>query len=239
MITVTTIPILQDNYTYLVETSDGVTAIIDPGEAAPIMRTLELLDLKLDYILNTHHHGDHVAGNFALKDKYGAKILAPEKEKDRIKMVDVGLSEGSALKLGKEEVKIIETPGHTKGGICFFFKNSRALFTGDTLFSLGCGRLIEGTAEEMWGSLQKILMLPDTTNIYCGHEYTKNNGEFCLSVEPDNTDLQNRMTEVRNLRNSGQPTLPVRLDLEKKTNVFLRAGNAKRFAELRQMKDMF
>lgn len=238
MIDVTLVPILSDNYAYVIKSGHTV-AIVDPGEAEPVMDYLEAHNLRPDYILNTHHHGDHIAGNAEIKEKYGARLIGPATETNRITDMDETYAEGDTFDLGGETVKIIETPGHTSGHICFYFPDSHALFSGDTLFSMGCGRLFEGTAVQMWNSLSKILELPDDTMIYCGHEYTAANTKFCLSIEPDNKDLQARAEEVSSLRAAGKPTLPVSLATEKKTNVFLRAKNAARFAELRSLKDNF
>lgn len=229
------IPVLNDNYTYLLQDAEGCVAIVDPGEAAPVIDALESRGLTPDWILNTHHHGDHIGGNKALKEKYGCKIAGPAVDTHRIDSLDRELKEGDAI-LGAQ---VLETPGHTSGHIVFFFPEAKALFSGDTLFSMGCGRLFEGTATQMWHSLGKILALPDDTQIYCGHEYTQANGAFCLSVEADNKDLQERMAEVEKLRAAGKPTIPVSLETEKKTNVFLRARSAERFAEIRKLKDNF
>ena len=173
-ISVQIIPILKDNYTYLLEAEDGTTAILDPGEADPVISVLEDRGLKLDYILNTHHHWDHVNGNPKLQKHFGAKLVVPEKEKDQIKgNINITLNEGDIFELGPASANIIETPGHTMGHICYHFAASDVLFTGDTVFSMGCGRLFEGTAEDMFKSFEKIKALPDDTMIYCGHEYTR------------------------------------------------------------------
>lgn len=230
------LPILNDNYAYVL-TGNGQTAVIDPGAAEPIIKHLNKNNLTLDLIINTHHHGDHVAGNKELVGKYSCPIAAPEKEADTIGNVDITLNEDSDFKICEEQVQILETPGHTLGHICLYIPESKAVFTADTLFSLGCGRLFEGTPEQMWQSFQKILTLPDETKIYCGHEYTKSNAEFCLKVEPENIDLKQRYDDILKLREENAPTIPVTLETEKKTNAFLRAGSAARFAELRKMKD--
>jgi hydroxyacylglutathione hydrolase len=237
MIKVDLIPILKDNYAYLLQADNGDVAVIDPGEAVPIIQALEQRGLKLDYILNTHHHGDHIAGNTELVKKYGAKIVGPAKETDRIPHMDILLQEKDRFSFGGEEAEIFETPGHTRGHICFYFSKSKLAFTGDTLFLMGCGRLFEGTAAQMWNSLQKIMALPDDTNIYCGHEYTLALAQFCLRAEPDNIDLQKRVQKVKELRKQNLPTIPATLDLEKKTNAFLRAGSAEKFSEIRKLLD--
>jgi hydroxyacylglutathione hydrolase len=234
---ITLIPVLKDNYSYLIRTEEGVTIIIDPADAEEIISYLESRSLNLDFIINTHHHWDHTDGNIGLKQRYQCKILGPKKDMGRIKGIDGGLIEDQILNFGQTEARVIETPGHTSGHISVYFIKEKALFCGDTLFSMGCGRLFEGTAEELWDSFLKILNLPDETLIYCGHEYTSANGKFCMKIEPDNIDLKERMTEVKKLRAKKLPTIPVSLLTEKKTNVFLRAGSAEALALLRQQKD--
>lgn len=239
MIQTTLIPIFDDNYVFLIEESSGITAIVDPGDPAPVKAALENKDLQLDYILNTHHHHDHVGGNEALKFIYNCRIIGPEKDKHRIPGIDQTVNENDVITLGETEFQIFETPGHTTGHIIYYAPDSNTCFCGDTLFSMGCGRLFEGTPDQMWNSLNKIKSLPDNTMIYCAHEYTAANGTFCLTIEPDNKDLQQRMNEVKALRNANKPTIPVSLKTEKQTNCFLRAQNSKHFAELRSKKDAF
>ncbi len=236
---ITIIPTLNDNYTYLLEASNGETAIIDAGESTPIIAALKSKELGLNYILITHHHYDHIDGALPLKQHYNAKILAPKKDKHRIPNIDKELSEGDLFEFGDEQVQIIETPGHTTGHICYYAPKSKALFCADTLFSLGCGRLFEGTPEQMQNSLEKLKTLPDETNIYPGHEYTQSNGEFCLTIAPDNAALQTRMEDVQKCRSQNLPTIPVTLGTEKKTNPFLQTKTAEQFARLRSQKDNF
>lgn len=235
---ITLIPVLQDNYSYLIE-ADGMTAIVDPGEPGPIESVLDARNLSPSLVLNTHHHGDHTAGNIRLKEKYGAQVVGPEADRNRIPGMDTGVREGGKIPFGTGEIQVLETPGHTSGHVCFYWPEAQALFCGDTLFSMGCGRLFEGTAAQLRESLHKIMMLEDDTRIYCGHEYTLANGAFCLSVEPDNEDIKARMQEVRTMRDKGLPSIPSSLELEKKTNVFLRTDNAGLFAEYRRKKDTF
>ena len=228
------LPVLQDNYCYIVEGGDHI-AVIDPGESASVMRWLGGRDLN--DILLTHHHGDHIGGAAELKAQTGARIIGPAADAQRIPGMDVMVADGDIVRAGGTEFRVIATPGHTLGHICYYDAANRIVFTADTLFSLGCGRLFEGTAEQMWDSLQKLAALPDDTLVYCGHEYTLANGRFALTVEPDNIDLLDRMAAVNALRGAGRPTVPVRLGLEKKSNPFLRAGTAARFAALRRAKD--
>ncbi len=239
MISVTLVPIIpqMQNYAYILEAENGEVAVVDPGEAAPIIKALEDKALKPDVILITHHHWDHVDGLADMLGWHSCHVVGPEKEADKIKNLDVLLNENSEFFFGGEQVKIIETPGHTMGHICFYFPDSGVLMAADTVFSMGCGRLFEGSPQDMWDSFQKIMSLPDETQIYCGHEYTLSNGEFCEKIEPENMAIKARLKEVRALRDRGAPTLPVSLKTEKDTNVFLRAGSAERFGELRTLKD--
>ncbi len=241
MITVDIIPIIpqMQNYAYILQAENGEVAVVDPGDAGPILAALEARGLKPDMILITHHHWDHVDGLPEMIGWNPCPVYGPAKEADKIKGLDVLLDENSSLSFGGEDVHIIETPGHTLGHIVFYFGQSRILMAGDTLFSMGCGRLAEGSPGDMWGSLEKLAALPDETQIYCGHEYTLNNGAFALSIEPENSELAARMDDVRRLRENDRPTLPVSLKTEKDTNVFLRAGSAEQFAELRALKDHF
>lgn len=231
------LPILKDNYAYLITGANKEAMIVDPGEAAPIIAYLEKNNLKLTHIVNTHHHWDHTDGNLDLKCRYNCIIYGPEKEKRRIPGIDQVLAEIDVFMWQDYKFQIIETPGHTAGHICLYEPHKKLLFTGDTLFSMGCGRLFEGTPEDAWNSFKKILTLPDETLIYCGHEYTLPNAKFCLKIEPDNQDLQKRHDEVKELRRQGLPTLPVSLGIEKKTNAFLRTGSAKKFKQIRLLKD--
>lgn len=238
------LPLLKDNYAFLLTGNGdggGDAAVIDPSDAAPVIAALEERGLTLRAILNTHHHGDHTGGNLALKEKYGCPVYGPAAEAGRIPGLDRGLKEGDVLEIAGLQVKVMETPGHTAGHICFFLPglSPPALFCGDTLFSLGCGRLLEGTAAQMWDSLQKIAALPDETAVYCGHEYTLANGRFCLAMEPHNQALSKILEDAEKMRRAAKPTIPSTIGLEKKTNVFLRADGVKQFAALRAAKDEF
>jgi hydroxyacylglutathione hydrolase len=232
---------LKDNYAWLAyDRSEGLCAVIDPSEAEPVGRKLRALDLKLTHILNTHHHMDHVGGNQALKAEYGAIIIGPGKDAARIPGIDVGVVEGQTQAVGRHMAKVFEIPAHTRGHIAFWFEADNAVFTGDTLFAMGCGRLFEGDPPTMWASLSKLMTLPDSTRVYCGHEYTEANGRFALTVEPGNADLNARMAEVRAARAVGQPTLPSVMGIEKKTNPFLRphSGEIRRILGMEQAKDV-
>ncbi len=232
------IPILEDNYCYVFESGDAL-AVVDPGEAAPVIKYLEQRGQNPTHILITHHHWDHVNGVAELVQKYGCAVYGPKAEASKIPNISKSFKGGDVFKLGSEEIHVIDTPGHTLGHIVFYLPKREAVFAGDTLFSMGCGRVFEGTMEQMFSSMDAMNALPDETMLYCGHEYTLSNAKFCLSIEPDNKILQSRADEVKTLHAADKPTLPVSLAIEKQTNVFLRAGSAERFAELRRMKDNF
>lgn len=202
------------------------TAAIDAPEAAPIEAALARRGWRLTDILVTHHHEDHVAGIEALKAAWGARVVAARADAHRIPAVDVTVEEGDTVEVGSLSARVIDTPGHTRGHIAYWFEGAGLLFAADTLFSLGCGRLFEGTPAEMWGSLVKLRALPDDTLLYCGHEYTQSNARFALTVDPDNEALKARAAEVDRQRSAGEATLPVRLGAEKRENPFLRADDA-------------
>ena len=245
---------LQDNYGVLVhDPGSGATAAIDAPEAAPVEAALKATGWKLTDILVTHHHGDHTGGIKELKDRHRCRVVAPQAEAQRIPLVDETVHENDTVRVGALEALVIETPGHTAGQINYFFPADKLLFAGDTLFSIGCGRIIEGNAEMMWQSLLKLRALPDDTRVYCGHEYTKANIRFARTVEPDNTALAAREKEVDALLAAGKPTIPSPLGEEKAANPFLRAdvpevaklvglGGSpawKVFAEIRERKNKF
>jgi hydroxyacylglutathione hydrolase len=213
------IPCLSDNYAYLVK-SGASCAVVDPSEAAPVRAALKARGWTLTHILNTHHHHDHCGGNLELKAETGAQVVGPGKDAARIPGIDVGVTEESGWEFDGRKVRVLEVPAHTRGAITFVIDGNA--FTGDTLFSIGCGRLFEGDAAMMWNSLSKLMTLPDDTQIYCGHEYTQSNGNFALTLEPGNTALQKRMEAVKALRAAGKPTVPVDMATEKSTNPFLR-----------------
>jgi hydroxyacylglutathione hydrolase len=219
------VPCLSDNYAYLIHDAEaGLTAIVDPSEPDPVRKALAAKGYKLTHILNTHHHFDHTGGNMPLKEEFGAEVVGPGKDRDRIPGIDTGVSEDAPWQFGKHKVQILEVPAHTKGAITFVMDG--AAFTGDTLFAMGCGRLFEGTPEMMWTSLSKLMTLPDNTRIYCGHEYTLSNGKFALTLEPNNAALKERFAAVERARATGEPTVPSTMAQEKATNPFLRPTSA-------------
>ncbi len=223
MLEIHQIPILSDNYVYLV--IDKITrksACIDPGVADPVNDLLEKLKINLDYILSTHHHNDHVGANLDLKKKHNCKIVGNFYDKERIPGIDIFLKDGDYFKLGESECKVLEVSGHTIGHIAYYFINENFLFCGDTLFSLGCGRLFEGTPEDMVKSLSKIRDLPDKTKIFCGHEYTLSNAMFVKKLEPKNKFLEIKIEEIKKKREENKPTIPSILGEEKKFNPFLK-----------------
>ena len=254
MLSIEIIPCLNDNYSYLLyDKESNITAIIDPSDFGPCDKIIKKKYNKLDYILNTHHHFDHVGGNQKLKEKYKSKVLGFELDKDRIPGIDIALKEKQNFKLGNTSFEVIFVPGHTKGHIAFYFKDEKIVFTGDTLFSLGCGRVFEGTYEQMFNSLNKLKNLPADTKIYCGHEYTKKNLEFCLEYDLNNDYLRKKSNWINSKIESNSPTVPVSIDEEKKTNIFLRcnepsiknalnlnnAPEQEIFSKLRALKDSF
>lgn len=246
------LPALSDNYIYLLLDGDKA-AVVDPGVPDVVIEALEAEGRGLDLILNTHHHGDHIAGNEALKARYGAYLIGPAAEAGRISGMDRQVAAGDSVEFAGKTASVIETPGHTTGHIAFHFASEAALFCGDTLFSLGCGRMFEGSPQQFWDSLKKLRALPEETQVYCGHEYTASNARFAVSIDPDNTTLAERSNDVERLRAAGQPTIPSRLGEEIAANPFLRADDpglqaalglsgqdpVTVFADIRSRKDRF
>jgi hydroxyacylglutathione hydrolase len=227
-------PCLTDNFGYLVhDPQTKATASIDAPEAAPIIRALEREGWGLTDILITHHHHDHVGGVAELKQKYQCRVVAPNDNTTRISNVDLRAGQGDVVKVGNLLARVLETPGHTLDHVSYVFDNDKALFAADTLFSIGCGRVFEGTYPMMWESLLKLRALPDDFRLYCGHEYTAANIKFALTVDPDNPALKVRAEEVKRLRAENKPTIPTLLGEEKKANVFLRADDPSLAAALR------
>jgi hydroxyacylglutathione hydrolase len=244
------VPCLSDNYAYLVKDGDAC-AVVDPSEPGPVKAALARRGWTLTHILNTHHHLDHTGGNIALKEAFGAKVVGPGKDSARIPGIDIGVDEATGWQFAGRKVQVLEVPAHTRGAITFVIDGNA--FTGDTLFAMGCGRLFEGDPQTMWNSLSKLMRLPDDTKVWCGHEYTQNNGRFAQSLEPGNAALAARMTEVVAARAAARPTVPSDMGLEKKTNPFLRpdvpeirkslgmeaADTVSVFGEIRRRKDNF
>ena len=230
---------LQDNYSYLIIDADNNACVIDPSESIPVINFIEKNNIKLKFILNTHHHYDHIGGNLELKKKYGLKIIGYSEDKNRIDGIDIFLKNNEIWRSGNFLAKIIHVPGHTSGHICFYFYNDQIIFTGDTLFSLGCGRIFEGTYEEMYNSLSILKKLPHNTKIYCGHEYTLQNSKFCIEHDPENISLKNKIKEIKIKLENSLPTIPSILKDEIECNIFLRAKNVESFSKLRDLKDNF
>lgn len=240
MIEVVRIPALSDNYIWLVhEPASGETAVIDPAEAAPVLAEADRRGWKITQIWNTHWHPDHVGGNADIKAATGCRITGPRAEEDRIDTLDVTVREGDGVSLGGVRGAVIDVPAHTSGHIAFHLPAEKAVFVGDTLFPMGCGRLFEGTAEQMFDNMRKLAALPDDTSVYCAHEYTQSNGRYALVAEPDNDALAERMVEVDAMRARGEPTVPTTIGLERATNPFMRARDAAELAERRNAKDNF
>ena len=254
MLDITIIPCLQDNYSYIIQdSSTDIVGVVDPSEFNPIDNFIKKKFNKIDFILNTHHHFDHTGGNLKLKKKYNCKIIGSLRDEKKIPGIDVKLEHDDIFKFGNIKFKIILVPGHTNGHICFYSDKEKIIFTGDTLFSLGCGRVFEGTYSEMLQSLKKIKDLPKDTNIYCGHEYTKKNLDFCKKVEIDNNLLKEKKKWLELRINKRIPTLPITLGEELDTNIFLRcdvvsvkkslgmehSSELEIFKKLRDLKDSF
>ena len=234
------VPILNDNYAWLLKDSEtGATAIVDPADAPPVIAALEAAGGRLDMILLTHHHADHTAGTDEVRAHFKCPVVGAAADSHRLPKLDVAVKEGDTVALGNAKGRVIETPGHTRGQINFFFPEGPVLLSGDTLFSLGCGRLIEGTAGEMFESLGKLAALPGDTKVCCGHEYTESNARFALSVDPNNPALLARVAEARRQREAGQPTVPSLMSDECAANPFLLAKDVASLADVRGKKDRF
>jgi hydroxyacylglutathione hydrolase len=251
---IVTVPCLSDNYAYLLrDGGTGRVGLVDAPEAAPIEAALKARGWGLDLILITHHHGDHIEGVDALRRGYGAQVAGFGPDRRRLPALDVVLEDGGTVALGDSVAQVMAVPGHTLGHIAYNFPEAQALFSADSLMVMGCGRVFEGTAEQMWASLARLAALPDGTEIYSGHEYAAANTRFALSVDGDNAALQKRAGQIAAARAEGRPTVPARLDLERATNPFLRVAipgfkarlglenlsDAQVFAEVRRRKDAF
>ncbi len=240
MLDIARIPILSDNYVWLVhEPGSGETAVIDPAVAGPVLAEAEARGWRISQIWNTHWHADHTGGNEAIKAATGALVTGPAAEAGRIPTLDRQVGEGDRVKLGPVEAEVLEVPAHTAGHIAYHLASEEVVFVGDTLFAMGCGRLFEGNADQMHSNLQRLSGLAPATRVYCGHEYTLSNGRFALTVEPGNSALAERMAEVEAARAAGEPTIPTTIALERATNPFMRASSAAELAERRRAKDDF
>jgi hydroxyacylglutathione hydrolase len=252
MLTIIQIPVLTDNYSYLLhDEQSGETAVVDPALAEPILTVLKQRGWQLTYVLNTHHHNDHIGGNAELKQQTGCKIIASTIDKHRIPEIDRCVQEGDTIQLGEHTAQVINTAGHTHGHVVYYFADSNALFCGDTLFVMGCGRLFEGSPSELWQSLQKLKALPVDTRVYCAHEYSESNAHFALSIEPDNLAIQEKAIIIQQQRANNLPTVPSTIGEEIDTNPFFRADCPELwksikdrtniavdvFAQLRRLKD--
>ncbi|CAN1538109.1 GloB Zn-dependent hydrolases, including glyoxylases [Sphingomonadaceae bacterium] len=232
------IPVLSDNYVWLVhEPVSGETMAVDPAVAEPVLAEAQQRGWQITQIWNTHWHPDHTGGNAAIREATGCTITGPAAEAERIPTLDRLVSEGDSIALGSVTARVLDVPAHTAGHIAYHFAEDRAAFVGDTLFAMGCGRLFEGTAEQMFANMRKLEVLGDETRIYCAHEYTMSNGRFALTVEPENAALVSRMAEVTAMRERGEPTVPTTIALERATNPFMRASSVAELAERRAAKD--
>lgn len=234
------VPAFKDNYIFLGHDSlTGETMVVDPGEAGPVLAEADRRGWRITHILNTHWHPDHTGGNAAVKAATGATLIGPADEAERIPGLDRLVGHGDQVPFGGEAGEVIAVPGHTSGHIAYHFANPGVAFVGDTLFALGCGRLLEGTAEQMYESLARLMELTDPTIVYCAHEYTEANLAFALTVDPQSPALQQRAETIRLARAAGSPTVPTTISLERSTNPFVRADTPAHFAELRAAKDAF
>ena len=233
------IPVLSDNYVWLLHAAGGQCAVVDPSVAGPVLEAAAARGWTITDIWNTHWHPDHTGGNAEIKAATGCRITGPAAEQAKIPGIDRAVGEGDRVQLGDHEAVVIDVPAHTAGHIAYYLPDDAALFCGDTLFAMGCGRLFEGDAPQMWDNLGKLMALPDNTAVYCAHEYTQANGRFALHVEPDNEALRQRMRDVDAARAEGRATVPSTIALERATNPFTRAGSVEQFAERRAAKDVF
>jgi hydroxyacylglutathione hydrolase len=239
MLEVARVPVLSDNYAWLVHDAEsGETIAIDPGEAAPVRAAAHSRGWRIGAVWTTHWHPDHTGGNAELRAS-GVQIIAPAVEAGRIPTLDRGVGEGDTLTLGAHRASVMTVPGHTQGHVAFHFTNDRLLFTGDTLFAMGCGRLFEGTPGDMFANMQRYAAMPGATEVFCGHEYTLSNARYAAAVEPNNAAVRERLVQVEAMRARGEPTVPTTIAAERATNPFLRAATVDLFAELRAGKDAF
>ena len=239
MLEVVAVPVLTDNYVWMIhDTETGQTAAVDPSVAEPVLEAAAASGMKITQVLNTHWHPDHTGGNKGIKAATGCSITAPA-EAQRVSEVDRIVAEGDQVTVAGARAVVWDIPAHTAGHIAYYFEEERMIFVGDTMFAMGCGRLFEGTAEQMYSNMQRIAALPDDVRIYCGHEYTLANARFALHAEPDNQDVARRLEQVSAMRERGEVTLPTTVAEERATNPFVRASDVEEFARLRSEKDSF
>jgi hydroxyacylglutathione hydrolase len=240
MLEIIGVPVLTDNYVWVMhDAASGETVVVDPAAAEPVLRATAARGWQISQIWNTHWHSDHVSGNAEIKAATGCSIVAPDDSLHPIPDVDRTVGEGDGVNIGALEGQVLSTPGHTKVHVSYHVSKASVLFTGDTLFALGCGRLFEGTADEMFANMRRISSLPPQTAVYCAHEYTQSNGRFAMTVEPDNARLAERMSVIQEARARGRPTVPTTIEAELATNPFMRAANLMEFTSRRLAKDNF
>ena len=239
MLEIVPVPALRDNYVWLMhDPASGETVAVDPSVADPVLEAAAARGWTISQVWNTHWHPDHTGGNDAIRAATGCAITGPA-EAERVSKLDRIVAGGDRARIGDYEAELIDIPAHTAGHVCFHLPQAETAFTGDTLFAMGCGRLFEGDAAQMYANMQRLAALPPETRVYCGHEYTLANGEFALTVEPDNEALIRRVEEVRAMRERGEVTLPTTIALERATNPFMRAGSVEELAARRAAKDAF
>lgn len=240
MVEIARVPVLNDNYVWLIhDEASGETAAIDPAVGQPVLDAAAARGWRITQIWNTHWHPDHIGGNAEIKAATGCKITAPAAEAGKIPTLERAVGEGDKVSLGGIEAEVFEVPAHTAGHIAYYLPTEKVVFVGDTLFAMGCGKLFEGTAEQMYGNMKRLEALPADTKVYCAHEYTLANARFAITVEPNNQDLQRRFAQVVAAREAGEATVPTDIGLERATNPFMRASSIAELAERRAAKDSF